>query len=44
MVCPSIWPVQGFLARFWNEFEYFVQHGRSMVDDQLAESNQGVAA
>jgi len=44
----AAWPVQGFLARFWNEFEYFAQHGRSMVDDKLAEANpanqRGVAA
>jgi NADH-quinone oxidoreductase subunit F len=40
----AAWPVQGFLARFWNEFEYFVQHGRSMVEDKLAETNSGVAA
>jgi NADH-quinone oxidoreductase subunit F len=40
----AAWPVQGFLARFWNEFEYFVQHGRSMVEDKLAQANPGVAA
>jgi NADH-quinone oxidoreductase subunit F len=27
------WPVQGFLRQFWNEFEYYVEHGHSMVDD-----------
>jgi NADH-quinone oxidoreductase subunit F len=31
--------VQTFLQRYWNEFEYFVQNGRSMVDEKL-----GVAA
>jgi NADH-quinone oxidoreductase subunit F len=30
----AAWPVQGFLREFWDEFEYYVQHGRSMVDDQ----------
>jgi NADH-quinone oxidoreductase subunit F len=40
----AAWPVQGFLARFWNEFEYFVEHGRSMLDDQLSESARGIAA
>ena len=35
----AAWPVQGFLQHFWNEFEYFVEHGRSMTEDQL-----GVAA
>lgn len=35
----AAWPVQGFLHHFWNEFEYFVEHGRSMTEDKL-----GVAA
>jgi len=30
----AAWPVQGFLRQFWHEFEYYVKHGRSMVDDQ----------
>ncbi len=30
----AAWPVQGFLRQFWHEFEYYVAHGRSMVDDQ----------
>ncbi|NIP18830.1 MAG: NADH-quinone oxidoreductase subunit NuoF [Xanthomonadales bacterium] len=30
----AAWPVQGMLKHFWNEFEYFVQHGRSLVDDR----------
>jgi NADH-quinone oxidoreductase subunit F len=30
----AAWPVQGFLRHFWHEFEYYVEHGRSMVDDQ----------
>jgi NADH-quinone oxidoreductase subunit F len=28
----AAWPVQGFLNRFWNEFEYYVEHGHSIVD------------
>jgi NADH-quinone oxidoreductase subunit F len=30
----AAWPVQGFLREFWNEFEYYVEHGHSIVDDQ----------
>ena len=30
----AAWPVQGFLRQYWHEFEYYVEHGRSMVDDQ----------
>ncbi|MEM9531235.1 MAG: NADH-quinone oxidoreductase subunit NuoF, partial [Pseudomonadota bacterium] len=28
----AAWPVQGFLRHYWHEFEYFVEHGRSMVE------------
>ena len=35
----AAWPVQGMLRHFWAEFEYFVSHGRSMVEEQ-----QGLAA
>ncbi|HXS73731.1 MAG TPA: NADH-quinone oxidoreductase subunit NuoF [Rhodanobacteraceae bacterium] len=35
----AAWPVQGFLRHYWHEFEYYVQNGRSMVDEKL-----GVAA
>ena len=35
----AAWPVQGFLRQFWDEFEYYVVNGRSIVDDKL-----GVAA
>jgi len=31
----AAWPVQGFLRRFRHEFEYFVEHGRSIVADKL---------
>ena len=30
----AAWPVQGFLRHYWDEFEYFVKHGRSMVEGQ----------
>ena len=29
----AAWPVQSFLRHFRHEFEYYVEHGRSMVDD-----------
>jgi NADH-quinone oxidoreductase subunit F len=33
----AAWPVQSFLKRFYNEFEYMVRnHGRSIVDDPTA--------
>jgi NADH-quinone oxidoreductase subunit F len=28
----AAWPVQGFLHHFWDEFDYFVKNGRSIVD------------
>jgi NADH-quinone oxidoreductase subunit F len=28
----AAWPVQGFLANYRHEFEYFVDHGHSMLD------------
>lgn len=28
----AAWPVQGMLRHFWHEFEYYVEHGRSIVD------------
>lgn len=28
----AAWPVQGFLRYYWDEFEYFIEHGRSIVD------------
>ena len=30
----AAWPVQGFLRHYWHEFEYYVEHGHSMVDGQ----------
>jgi NADH-quinone oxidoreductase subunit F len=35
----AAWPVQGFLRHFRPEFEYYIEHGRSMVEEKL-----GVAA
>ena len=28
----AAWPVQGMLRHFWHEFEYYIEHGRSLVD------------
>ncbi len=36
----AAWPVQGMLKQFWHEFEYYVEHGRSIVDGTM----QGAAA
>lgn len=30
----AAWPVQGFLRQYWDEFEYYIEHGHSIVDDQ----------
>ncbi|HET9483291.1 MAG TPA: NADH-quinone oxidoreductase subunit NuoF [Xanthomonadales bacterium] len=35
----AAWPVQGMLRHYWNEFEYMIVNGRSIVDDTT-----GVAA
>ena len=40
----AAWPVQGFLFHFWHEFEYYVQHGRSIVDGPAGTVTTGVAA
>jgi NADH-quinone oxidoreductase subunit F len=31
----AAWPVQGFLRHYWNEFEYFITNGRSIVDARV---------
>ncbi|HET7268006.1 MAG TPA: NADH-quinone oxidoreductase subunit NuoF [Oleiagrimonas sp.] len=31
----AAWPVQAFLANYWDEFEYYIKHGHSMVDDKV---------
>jgi NADH-quinone oxidoreductase subunit F len=31
----AAWPVQGMLRHFWHEFEYFIEHKRSIVDAPL---------
>jgi NADH-quinone oxidoreductase subunit F len=35
----AAWPVQGMLRHFWDEFEYYVENGRSII-----EAGQGKAA
>ena len=35
----AAWPVQGFLRHYWDEFEYYLRNGHSMV-----EGKQGLAA
>jgi len=35
----AAWPVQGMLRHFWHEFEFYIEHGHSMVDQA-----SGVAA
>jgi len=35
----AAWPVQGFLRHYWDEFEYYIKNGHSIVDKKL-----GVAA
>ncbi len=30
----AAWPVQGFLRQFWHEFEYYIEHGRSITEDK----------
>ena len=34
----AAWPVQGMLRHFWHEFEYYVDHGHSMVDADKGEA------
>ncbi|HET6604395.1 MAG TPA: NADH-quinone oxidoreductase subunit NuoF [Xanthomonadaceae bacterium] len=34
----AAWPVQGMLRHFWDEFEYYVEHGRSMLDQPVGEA------
>jgi len=34
----AAWPVQSFLAHFRDEFEYFVEHGHSVVDERAGEA------
>ncbi|MBS0213405.1 MAG: NADH-quinone oxidoreductase subunit NuoF [Proteobacteria bacterium] len=31
----AAWPVQGMLRHFWDEFEYYIRNGRSIVDAQM---------
>jgi NADH-quinone oxidoreductase subunit F len=32
----AAWPVQSFVRHFRHEFEYFVEHGHSIVETQKA--------
>jgi NADH-quinone oxidoreductase subunit F len=34
----AAWPVQGMLRHFRHEFEYFVEHGRSIVDEKQGQA------
>ena len=34
----AAWPVQGFLRQYWDEFEYYIEHGHSLVDQQKGEA------
>ena len=34
----AAWPVQGFIRHFRPEFEYFIEHGRSMVAEKFGEA------
>jgi NADH-quinone oxidoreductase subunit F len=34
----AAWPVQGFLRHFRHEFEYYIEHGRSMVAEQTGKA------
>ena len=34
----AAWPIQGFLRQFWNEFEYYIVNGHSMVDGKKVET------
>ena len=40
----AAWPVQGMLRHFWPEFEYFIEHKRSIVDAGPLGTHPGVAA
>jgi len=30
----AAWPVQGFLRHYWDEFEYYIKNGRSIIEEQ----------
>ena len=34
----AAWPVQGFLRHYRHEFEYFIEHGRSLVGERLGKA------
>ena len=31
----AAWPVQGFLRHYWDEFEYYIKNGHSIVDARM---------
>ena len=31
----AAWPVQGMLRHYWDEFEFYIRNGKSVVDSQL---------
>ena len=34
----AAWPVQGMLRHFWDEFEYYIEHGHSIVDGKAGKA------
>ncbi len=34
----AAWPVQGMLRHFWSEFEYYVTHKRSLVEEKMGKA------
>jgi NADH-quinone oxidoreductase subunit F len=34
----AAWPVQGMLRHYWAEFEYYITHRRSLVEEQLGKA------
>lgn len=42
----AAWPVQSFVKHYRHEFEYYIDHGRSMVTDRLngGDDDEGMAA
>jgi len=39
----AAWPVQGFLRHYLDEFEYYLRHGRSMVEGAMNEQGERAA-
>ncbi|MFT5372901.1 MAG: NADH-quinone oxidoreductase subunit F [Bacteroidia bacterium] len=34
----AAWPVQGMLRQYWDEFEFYIEHGHSIVDKQTGQA------